>query len=150
MKTRSMAAAFAVAALLTGLGVTTASAAPPSKIEIRIAPTIPSDCNYSCGMWTASGSINDHGSYIRTEIASSPPGRSFFELGPFRETFVLTSRSGSFTIKAEEKSTALFVSEGVFQLLAGTGAYVSASGHGDAASVPNQPVLSLTGVAKTG
>jgi hypothetical protein len=150
MKTRSMAAAFAVAAMVAGFGVSIARAAPPEEVAIEILATFPSPCNFNCGTWTASGSISDHGPYIRTEIASSPPGRSFFELGPFRETFVLTSRSGSFTINAEEKSTALFVSEGVFQLLAGTGAYASASGHGEAASAQGRPALLLNGVAKVG
>lgn len=151
MKTRSLAAAFGVAALMTGFGAATASAAPAEEVAIQIKPTIPSLCHFNCGTWTATGPINDHGTYLRvpSEGRSPKPGEGFV-LGPFKETFILTSSSGSFTIKAEEREIAGFVSQGVFQLEAGTGAYASATGHGDAFSGNGVPILFLDGVAKTG
>jgi hypothetical protein len=151
MKTRSMAAAFAVAALLTGLGVTSASAAPPEEVAIQIVPTFWLPCGFTCGTWTANGAINDIGTYVTipTEGRTPKPG-SGFVLGPFKEAFLLTSSRGSFTIKAEEMATAVFVSHGVFQLEARTGAYASASGHGEAASAQGRPALLLDGVAKIG
>jgi hypothetical protein len=145
-----MAAAFAVAALFAGFGVSTASAAPPSEVAIQIMPTIPSPCNFSCGTWKATGAINDAGTYNGAHGASAPPNRPFLEFGPFREFFLLTSPSGSFTIETEERQTGIFVSHGVFELEAGTGAYASATGHGDASSAPPFPILFLTGVATTG
>jgi len=152
MKTRSIAAGFAMAALIAGFGVSIASAAPPEEVAIEIAPTFPSPCNFNCGTWKASGAINDHGKYVRIESEGRPPEPGTFRLGPFKETFILASltKPGSFMVKAEEIATAIFVSHGVFQLEAGTGAYASASGHGDAASAQGRPALLLNGVAKTG
>jgi hypothetical protein len=150
MSRRSIPAACFVVVLLAGFNLSSASAAAPTEVAIQIAPTIPSPCNFSCGTWSASGAINDVGTYVRVDIDSAPPNRSFFEFGPFFETFVLTSGRGSFTIKAEERQIGVFTSVGVYQLEAGAGAYASASGHGEASSTFPVPVLFLTGVATTG
>ena len=149
MRRGAVAAAFGIAALLAGLTGPTATAGPPTDLAIQIVPTPGPPCFFGCGTWTASGAINDSGTYVLEEIASSPPNRPFLAPGPFRETLLLTSSSGSFTIKAEERQITPTTTEGVFQLEAGTGTYASASGHGDTSLNAPPLILVLTGVAKT-
>jgi hypothetical protein len=138
MKTRSMAAAVAVAALLAALGVSTAGAAAPEEDEVTIKiQNAGLSCNWDCGTWTAWGAINDQGTYRRTANVSLGPDR-------FREDFLLTSSKGSFTVKAPQRVTGVFTSVGVFKLKGATGDYASARGHGETRSLPGAALL-LTG-----
>ena len=155
MRARATVAAAAIAVILAVFGQASASADAPTGVAIQAHP-----CNFAgqeVGLWEASGAINDAGTYVRTEGATSPPDRPPFSNGPFRETFVFTGALGTFTVSAEERLTDNGVT-GVWQIRpAGTGAYASASGHGDVAfsgGTPNacpppfnQFTLSLTGVA---
>ncbi len=136
-------------------GQPSASAAAPTAVTIQAHP-----CSFfgqEVGLWEASGAINDFGTYLRTEAATSPPERPPFTNGPFGETFVFTGSRGTFTVSAQERLTNNGVT-GVWQIRpAGTGAYAATSGHGDVAffgATPNacpppfnQFTLSLTGVA---
>lgn len=162
MKTRSIAAAFAVASLMTSFGVATASAAPPTHVVIHIIPNPfgNSLCHpFRCGRWDLGGdSFDDLGTYVAVDGASSPPNRPFCVPGPFREHFLLTSSrgKGTFTVNAEERVTGAcpnLVQSGVWQIEPGTGAYADASGHGDVSATVNGlfVTVTLSGViAKTG
>jgi len=163
MKTRSMAAAFAVAALLAGFGVATASAAPPSDVVIHVTPnTMPpppfgnGPCQpYFCGKWdlrVTARAFSDSGNYVPLGAASSPPNRPFCTSGPLREHFLLTSSggSGTLTVNTEELITVTctpnglnIVQTGVWQIEPGTGAYARVSGHGDLSAV-HDPIVILT------
>ena len=109
----------------------TTSADAPTAVVISAHP-----CSFApveVGVWEASGAINDSGTFVRTEAASSPPDRPPFTTGPFRETFVFTGSQGIFTISAEERLTETAVI-GVWQIRPeGTGGYADASGHGNVA-----------------
>jgi hypothetical protein len=138
MKIRSIVLAIGTAAL-AALSPSVVGAEPLTPVVINAHP-----CTFGppleIGTWEASGAINDSGTYVRTENASSPPNRAFGVSGPGREAFTFTSSNGSFDVKAEEKLTATGVT-GVWQLSSGTGSYGSASGHGDGISFsfdPNQ------------
>ena len=135
MKVRSMAAAFAVAALMAGIGVSTASAAPPQALTIEIVPSPSPPCFFGCGSWQATGAIVDSGKFRSFDFHSSPPNRTFCTSGPFKEHFLLTSSDGSrsFTVNAEERIMGTcpnLVQSGVWQIEPGTGVYADASGHG--------------------
>jgi len=157
VRARSMAAAVALAASLASVSQWPATADAPSAVMISAHP-----CRFvplpEVGVWEASGAIDDSGTYVRTEAASSPPDRPPFATGPFRETFVFTGSQGTFTISAEERLTETGQT-GVWQIRPeGTGGYADASGHGDVAffisptpnTCPppfNQFTFSLVGVA---
>lgn len=127
--------AVAIAISSVGVSALTATADPPSAVVFQLHP-----CRFApppeVGIWSASGAIEDSGTYVTGEGDASPPGRPFTEPGPFRETFVLASSSanGTLTIKAEERTSGTFpdfVQSGVWQIDSGTGVYADASGHGD-------------------
>jgi hypothetical protein len=155
MRARATVAAAAIAGVLAVFGQSSARADAPTAVSIRAHPC--SFAGQEVGVWEASGAINDAGTFVRTEAATSPPERPPFSNGPYRETFVFAGALGSFTVSAEERLTDNGVT-GVWQIRpAGTGAYADTSGHGDVAfsggtpnSCPppfNQFTLSLTGVA---
>lgn len=126
MRARSIAAAVAMAASVGVFSQLTTSADAPTAVVISAHP-----CSFApveVGVWEASGAINDSGTFVRTEAASSPPDRPPFTTGPFRETFVFTGSQGIFTISAEERLTETAVI-GVWQIRPeGTGGYADASG----------------------
>jgi hypothetical protein len=153
MKTRSMAAAFAVAVLMAGFAVSTASAAPPQSVVINIQPNPfgTATCHpYQCGTWhLATDSFGDSGQFRSFDFQSSPPNRPFCAPGPFREHFLLTSSgaNGSLTVNAEERITGTcpnLVQSGVWQIEPGTGAYADASGHGDVSASHSGLFVTLT------
>jgi hypothetical protein len=121
--------ALAIVTLAAGFPSATVSAAPPSAVVLQLHP-----CSFTpeIGTWEGSGAIGDSGSYERTEAAVSPPSLGFLQPGTLRETFMLSGAQGTLTIKAEErlKGTPL-VQAGVWQIVAGTGTYSDASGHGE-------------------
>ncbi len=157
MRARSMAAAVVMAASVAVLWSWPVTADAPSAVMISAHP-----CSFApppeVGVWEASGAINDSGTFVRTQGATSPPDRSPFAPGPFRETFVFTGSQGTFTISAEERLTDTG-QLGVWQIRpGGTGDYADTSGHGDVAffisptpnTCPppfNQFTFSLVGVA---
>lgn len=127
--------AVAIAIATLGVSPLTATADPPSDVVFQLHP-----CSFApppeVGIWSASGAIEDAGTYVTTDGSVSPPGRSFTNAGPFRETFILTSANGNetLTIGAEERTSGEFpnfVQSGVWQVESGTGVYTDASGHGD-------------------
>jgi hypothetical protein len=138
------AVAVAAAALVAGLAQSTASAAPPSTVELRAGPLV--FFPVETGPWQATGAIDDAGVMVRTEGRTSPPDRPFGVPGPFKEVFVFTGSDGTITIKAEERDTGTEVT-GAWQIVAGTGAYESASGHGTVAFDLPTLTLVLTGEA---
>ena len=91
------------------------------------------------------GAITDSGSYVRTDVATSPPDRPFGALGPFREVFVFSGSQGTITVREEARLTTAGVT-GVWEIASGTGAYDDASGHGTVAFDGPTLTLSLTGV----
>lgn len=137
------AVAVAAAASLAGIAQSTATAAPPVAVEIRAGPLV--FFPVETGPWHATGGIDDAGSMVRTEGSTSPPDRAFGVPGPFKEVFVFTGTAGTLTVKAEELDTGTAVT-GVWQIVAGTGAYESASGHGAVAFDGPSLTLLLTGV----
>jgi hypothetical protein len=149
MKALVFAAAIAAAASVAGF----ASAAPPADVSIQLFPT--TFCCPEAGTWQASGGISDSGTYIRTDVHGTgslpdcfcPPTHT----GAFQETFLLTSTAGTFVVKAEEQVTptgdVFGKTTGVWQVMAGTGAYAALSGHGTDEFLFGPPLtLALTGV----
>jgi hypothetical protein len=115
-------------ALAVGLIAPAVSAAPPEPVEITAHP-----CSFApeTGEWTASGAITDSGTFDRTDLAVSPPNAGLFEARTYREEFVFTGFQGTFTVRAEERTSAPEGQTGVWQIAAGTGAYAEVSGHGE-------------------
>lgn len=142
MKALLITVAVAMAAL-TGLSQSTAVAAPPAAVVIQAHPT--QFCCPELGTWEVSGAITDAGPFVRTYVASSPPDRPFFALGPFREVFVFSGANGTLTVKEEARLTSTGVT-GVWQIESGTGSYEDASGHGTVAFDGPTLTLVLTGV----
>jgi hypothetical protein len=143
MRSLLIAVAVAAAASLAGVAQPIASAAPPVAVEIQAFPLTFFPIEF--GPWKASGGIDDSGSYVRTEVRTSPPDRPFGVSGPFKEVFVFTGSQGTFTIKAEEGHTGTRIG-GVWQIVSGTGAYEDTSGHGTVAFSGPPFVFTLTGV----
>ena len=143
MKARLITTAVALAALLAGVLPASASAAAPEDVLIQANPT--QFCCPELGTWSVSGAITDSGTFVRTEVASSPPDRPFLALGPFREVFVFSGAEGTLTVREEARLTSTGVT-GVWQIESGTGVYDGASGHGTVAFGGPPPTLSLTGV----
>lgn len=134
MRMRSIAVAISLAGMAAGFSPSIVSAEPPTPVVINAHP-----CAFypaETGTWEAFGAIEDAGWFVRTDVATSPPDRSFLATGPFREEFIFTSTQGTFTINAEERSGADRL--GVWQLKSGTGAFADASGHGEAAFFPTE------------
>ena len=157
MRIRSIVLAVGLA-MGAGFSPVMVSAEPPTPVVINAHP-----CAFApveIGTWEATGAIDDSGTFVKTGGASSPPNRPPFSTGPIREEFLFMSSQGTFTIKAEENITETGLT-GVWQLKAGTGAFASASGHGEPAFSfdPDQanscePPLNhftyaLTGIAST-
>lgn len=129
--------ALAIAVTSVGVLPLTVIADPPSGVVFQLHP-----CSFApppeVGIWSASGSIDDSGTYVTGEGDASPPDRPFTQPGPFREAFILNGANGNgtLTIKAEERTAGTFpnfVQSGVWQVESGTGVYANASGHGDVA-----------------
>src|SRR2546421_4289068 len=149
MRARSFAAAAALAGSVVGLSASIAGAEAPTPVVINAHP-----CTFGppaeVGIWEASGAINDSGTFVRTDVAVSPPDRPMFSPGPFREEFAFTGLLGTFTVNAEELARDSG-GKGVWQIKSGTGAYEATSGHGDTAFtfVPTLCgfTFALTGIA---
>ena len=74
MRIRSIAGAVGIVAV-AAFSPSMVGAAPPTQIVINAHP-----CTFApveIGTWEASGAINDSGTYVRTEAASSPPNLAF-------------------------------------------------------------------------
>jgi hypothetical protein len=126
MRSRLVSAA-TVAIFSVALAPLTAQADSPDPVVINAHP-----CQFApveIGPWEATGAISDSGTYARTEVASSPPGATFFTARTVREEFLFTSSLGTFVVHAEERASG----PGVWQIDGGTGAYARTSGHGDTA-----------------
>jgi hypothetical protein len=135
MRVLSLATAVALVISVAGFWQSTASAAPPVAVSIQIMPTV--YFPVEIGTWTASGAIEDRGTYVRTEAratGSMPDGFGPPEhTGAFKEVFVLSGTKGSLTVKEEallRPEGEFGVVVGVWQILSGTGDYDGASGHG--------------------
>jgi len=145
---------FAAVAMVVSLAVfeeSTASAAPPVAVSIRIMPT--TFFPVEAGTWSASGAITDSGTYVRTEFDGTGSLPDCFcppvHTGAFREVFLLTGSKGTLTISEEalQKPGGGFgLVTGVWEIAVGTGGYDRASGHGT--DEFNGPTLTLvlTGV----
>ena len=129
MKTRSLAAAAALTASLIGLSQVGVAAAPPEGLVINAHPCV--FAPVETGPWEADGAISDHGTFVRTSAAVSPPDAGFFDVRTFREEFLFTGAAGTFTVQAEESSVG--AQTRVWQIGFGTGAYADTRGHGTAA-----------------
>jgi hypothetical protein len=119
--------------------VSTANAATPADVHIRLHPTV--FCCPEAGTWDASGAINDSGTYIRTvahATGSIPVCPDLLEhKGAFQEDFLLTGTQGTLTLDDETvvaptEPTSCFgdVVQVVWQINAGTGAYDQTNAHG--------------------
>jgi hypothetical protein len=128
MKARRILSAIASMAVALGLASPAVSAAPPTPVEIVAHP-----CSFApeTGEWSASGAITDSGTFARSDLAVSPPNAGLFEARTYREEFVFTGFQGTFTVRAEERTSAPEGQTGVWQIAAGTGAYAEVSGHGE-------------------
>jgi hypothetical protein len=146
MNVLSVTTAIALAASLAGFSPSMVSAAAPADVLIQAHPTqfVPQEI----GTWEASGAITDSGSFVRTELAVSPPDREFGELGPVREVFVFSSSQGTLTVREQARDTSTGVT-GVWEIASGTGAYDGASGHGTVAFDGPTLTLFLTGVIQS-
>ena len=129
MKTRSLAAAAALTASLIGLSQVGVAAAPPEGLVINAHPCV--FAPVETGPWEADGALSDHGTFVRTSAAVSPPDAGFFDVRTFREEFLFTGAAGTFTVQAEESSVG--AQTRVWQIGFGTGAYADTRGHGTAA-----------------
>ena len=151
MKVFLITATAALAAALAGLPQSTAGAASPVTVELRLFPT--QFCCPELGTWemVVSGVATDTGTFARTEFHATGSLPDFFapeHSGAFQEVFVLTSARGTLTIRDQTLLTTTNVS-GPWEIAAGTGAYDRTSGHGTLAfSVLPGPVFlfDLTGV----
>ena len=128
MRARTLVVAVALATSLMGFSQSVAGAEAPTPVVINAHP-----CTFGppleLGPWEAAGAINDSGTYVRTEVAGSPPNGGFFNTETVREEFLFTSTHGTFTVHVEERA----FTPGVWQIESGTGAYVATSGHGETA-----------------
>ena len=138
MRTAFTTLAVVVLASLAGFSVLTASAAPPSAVQIRLHPQAFFPVQF--GTWDASGSISDSGTYVRTDVhptGSLPDCPCILEhKATFQEEFVLTGSQGTLTLKDETLLTPMAEpsifgdTHAVWQIESGTGDYDAASGHG--------------------
>ena len=129
MKTRSLAMGAALAASLIGLSPVGVAAAPPEGLVINAHPCV--FAPVETGPWEAEGAISDHGTFVRTGAAVSPPNAGFLNVRTAREEFLFTGTEGTFTVNAQESSVG--DQTRVWEIGAGTGAYAATSGHGTAA-----------------
>lgn len=155
MRTRSIAAAIAVTALLAAFAASTASAEEANSISILIHP-----CAFGLlaqdefGTWETTGAVTDSGTYVRTRVQAFPPNAPPFTPGVrIIENFLLTSGSGTLDIVVRQVTG---VPNGRWRTTEGTGAYEDAEWHGTGVTLTFvQPVSScqstfaLTGVTKT-
>ena len=127
-----------VTAAVAGFLASTASAAPPVTVQIRLHPAV--FCCPQAGTWDASGGIDDAGAYVRTDVHSTGSLPDCFCIlehkGAFQEEFLLVGSQGTLTLKDEtlvtpmEEPSPFGVPRIVWQIESGTGAYDRASGHG--------------------
>lgn len=126
MRTRSIAAAIGLAALLAAFAAPTASAEQSNSISILIHP-----CNFALqqtGTWETKGAVTDSGTYVRTEAHAFPPNLPFGTPGVrVIEKFLLTSGSGTLGVVVRQVTG---VPNGRWRTREGTGAYEDAEWHG--------------------
>jgi hypothetical protein len=126
LKTPSIAAAIALAALLAAFTAPTVSAAQANSISILIHP-----CNFAqhqTGTWETAGAVTDSGTYVRTGARAFPPNLPFGTPGVrIIEKFLLTSGSGSLAVTVRQVTG---VPNGRWHTTEGTGAYEHTEWHG--------------------
>ena len=125
--TRFLAVAGAIA-LFSVLGVSSVSGAPPTDVVIHLHPCVFAPTEV--GIWDASGAINDSGSYVRTDLETSPPDRPIGTPGPVHETFALKGAVGGFKVDTNT-DVRDGAQPGVWSIHGGTEVYADTSGHGD-------------------
>ena len=116
----------------------TASAAAPAPVQIQLHPAV--FCCPEAGTWDASGAIEDHGTYVRTEahVTGSIPNCpvALEHNGAFQEEFLLVGSQGTLTLKDEtlvtpmEEPSCFGDVSVVWQINDGTGAYDQTNAHG--------------------
>jgi hypothetical protein len=126
MKTRTIAAAFALASVLAAFAAPTVSADTSNSISILAHPCAFAPVEF--GPWEASGAITDHGTFVRTRALAFPPNLPPFTPGVLViEKFLFTSSSGTFRITVAQVTG---VPNGRWRTTEGTGAYEDAEWHG--------------------
>ena len=125
-------------AALAGFAASSASAAAPVAVQIRLHPKV--FAPVQIGTWDASGGIDDSGTYVRTDVHSTGSLPDCFctleHNGAFQEEFLLTGSQGTLTLKDEtlvtpfDEPSPFGEVRVVWQIESGTGAYDRATGHG--------------------
>jgi hypothetical protein len=125
----------AAAVALSLLAGSTANAAAPVAVQIRLHPKV--FAPVQVGTWDASGGIEDSGTYVRTDAHATGSLPDCFCIlehkGAFQEEFLLTGSQGTITLKDETLVTPMAEPSPfgdvsvVWQIESGTGDYSSAA-----------------------
>jgi hypothetical protein len=133
--------ATAMIASPAAFAASTASAAAP--VPVSIQATVTQFFPTFSGVWTASGAINDSGTFVRTDLNSTGSLEHSPVVGALQVQIVFTSSQGTITVRDELLGTATSLT-GNWQIASGTGAYLGINGHGVSEFVP--PTIVFTGV----
>jgi hypothetical protein len=106
----------------------TAQAAPPAPVSIAFTVTVFTPTTFS-GTWASSGAIVDSGTFVRTDVNFTSSLANSPTVGAFQSELLLSSSLGTFTVFEQILFTPTGVI-GTWQIMSGTGAYATASGHG--------------------
>lgn len=120
--------AAAVTLLGSIIGPLSSSAGAEAPETLSIIATVSDGPGFS-GVWTSSGSIQDAGTFARTDVHFSGSVEHSPVVGAFQVLLDFTGADGTITIRDE----LLFAPDGLsgtWQVVRGTGAYANTSGHG--------------------
>ena len=140
---RRLGAAAVMAALVIG----TAALAPPAgadpgmPVEIVATLTGPG----FTGVWTASGAVQDSGTFTRVDANVSGSVEHSPTVGTVQVVLVFSGAQGTLTVR-DEIMLSGDSADGVWQIASGTGAYARVSGHGRSVFPFSGDTITFTGV----
>jgi hypothetical protein len=128
-----------VAVATSVVAASTASAAAPAEVHIRLHPAV--FCCPEAGTWDASGAISDSGTFVRTDVhtTGSIPvcPTPLAHKAAYQEEFLLIGSQGTLTLKDETvvaptEPLSCFgdITSLVWQIMGGTVAYDQTNAHG--------------------
>jgi hypothetical protein len=142
MRGLRLAGVMATAAAIAGPSAATANAATTETVSIESTVT-EFEPDFG-GTWHSSGAIADSGSFVEPFVEVSGSYTHSPVVAAFRAVLVFTGTQGTITVRQQLMFTAEG-SNGVWEVVSGSGAYRGVSGHGTFEFVfPNS--LTFTGV----
>ncbi len=135
------AEAAAVALCITTVSALPASADAPAAVAISAMVT----SSAFTGVWTASGAIDDAGTFARTDLHFSGSVEHSPKVGTFQVVITFVGSQGTFSVRDELRFSSAGLT-GTWQVASGTAGYAQMSGHGTSEFAFETGTITFTGM----